>query len=305
MNKPAHSTPIVVRAGMIFCFLLATTSVPAAPPESSPTTTDSQPTPPAIEPSAPVEKPSPAPPPANPASPLAGWRRLRFGATKFLIGSARSTVERWAAGEGGAEALVRVTTSMGYFGHEARLHHAYSVLSAAGGLPAHWMELDPGKSARETTVSKDGSLSLRRFGPPPGKAPPWPGAWTEGRTDKATAKMHVQGGPCGGPLDAWLLLARLDCLTAAEEVRFVLLSNDGGHEVIARRSAARRTTISVSNLDDGARANMVLDQWRVELLPGPGEPDPSFFGMDSGVILWIDAGSGAPVEISGGAAGWA
>ncbi len=286
MNKHAGLAPILIALGAWLAAPgPADAQAPPARPEESP--------PPAQESAA------PAPAPETPARALAGWRRLRFGATKFLVGSARSTIERWPAGDGGPEGLVRVTTSMGYFGHEARLHHAYSVQPARGGLPARWMELDPGKRARETTVVPDGQLTLRRFGPPPGQDEGWSGAWVEGRTDHAAAKTVPAGGPCGSPLDPWGLLARLGCLTKGDEVRFVLLSNDGGHEVIARRGESRQTRVSLVNLDDGSRSTVTLDQWRVDLLPAPGEPDPSFFGLDGGITLWIDAASGAPVEISG------
>jgi hypothetical protein len=88
-------------------------------------------------------------------------------------------------------------------------------------------------------------------------------------------------------------------MLAADEVRFLLLSNDGGHEVIARRKDSRRAELTLADLDGGVDRTVTLDLRRVELLPAPGEPDPSFFGMDGGISLWIDAGSGLPVEISG------
>lgn len=233
---------------------------------------------------------------AEPPAGLEGWTRVRLEATKFLVASARSDIERWPAGDE-MPALVHVRSLLRYLGN-SRDHHAWSVRPGGAAVPARWMELDPGKRARDVRVEKGGQLTLRRFGVPEGQQPPWRGRWSEGKTDVRDLGA-IGGGGCAGPFDPWSLLVNLGCLVKGPEVPFGLFSNDGLHRVIAKRRGTDHVTLKLADLAGGPSRDVSLDVVRVELLPGPGEPDPSVFGMQGGVVLTIDVATGAPVQIEG------
>lgn len=221
---------------------------------------------------------------------------MRLEATKFLVASARSDIERWPATAELPE-TVHVRSLLRYLGN-GRDHHAWSVRPGSAPVPARWMELDPGKRARDVRVDTAGKLTLRRFGVPEGHEPPWRGRWSEGRTDGKELGPLGDGG-CAGPFDPWALLANLGCLARAPEVPFTLFSNDGVHRVVARRQGTDRLALKLADLAGGATREVALDVVRVELLPGRGEPDPAVFGMQGGVVLTIDVATGAPVQIEG------
>lgn len=231
-------------------------------------------------------------------SPLAGWSRLQLDASKFLIASAHSTLDRWLPTTAGGPGIVRVHSALSYLGN-TRLHDGFSVRPGDAPLPARWMEIDPGKRAREIRVVTGGELTLRRFDRPEGKEPPWSGPWTEGNREVKTLDLARGGDGCGGPIDPWALLGSLECLLAGPEVGFRLFSNDGIHAVIARRVQTSRTTLQLRNLDGGEPIDVSVEVATIELLPGPGEPDPSVFGLDGAIRLQIDTGSGALVQIEG------
>ena len=231
---------------------------------------------------------------------LAGWARLRLEATKFLVASAQSDVERWPSEGSDASSVVHVRTVLRYFGSR-RDHHAFSVRPEGWGVPAHWMEIDPGKRAREVTVSRGGRLHLRRFDPPPGRDVPWDGRWAEARSETKDLALGPESpGPCAGPFDPWSFLAHLRCLVEEPApFRFQLFSNDGVHAVIAEKRGEERLSLELRDLEDGTTAERTLRVVRVELLPAPGGPVPSVFGMNGGLSLLIDPASGALVEITG------
>jgi hypothetical protein len=232
-------------------------------------------------------------------NPLLGrWTVLRLEASKFLVASARSEIERWPGGANGTE-LVHVRSLLRYLGN-TREHHAYSIRPAGSGLPARWMELDPGKRAREVTVSAGGSLALRRFGLPAGRQAPWPGPWTAGRSEDRSLELGSDDtGPCSGPFDPWALLAHLPCLAGRPESRFRMFSNDAVHVVVARRVGEKHTVLQLTDLGTGRSVRSDVTLARIQLAPGPGEPDPSVFGMDGGITLLVEPDSGALVEIEG------
>lgn len=121
---------------------------------------------------------APAPAPPDPGALLDGWSRVQLRASK-LIASATAVIERWPAGEGVDSRLVRVSNELRYLGR-SRLLVTYSERPAGGGLPLRWMEIDPGKKAREWRTA-EGKLSKNWFGLPEGREPPWDGAWVAGR----------------------------------------------------------------------------------------------------------------------------
>lgn len=240
---------------------------------------------------APAATATTAAPPETPGD----WRRVRLEATK-LFASATSTVERWP-GEADQPALVRVVSTLSTLGRGMK-RHGFST-RPPGGVPAHFMEIEPGRKARESTLSPDGAFVLRRFGPPSGRKSGWSGPWTEGTADRLRLEVP-EGATCGGPIDGWALVANLACVTRGPEARLFLLTNGGGHAIVARRLGERDTTVSVADLDaPGRRASLSVREVRVELLPAPGGDGVDVFGLDSGVTLRIDRDTGLPLEVEG------
>lgn len=231
-------------------------------------------------------------------SPLVGWTRLRLEASKFLIASAESVVERWTGNPTEEPDLIRVSNVMRYLG-QVRAKDGFSLRSAPGGTPSRWMELEPGKSAREAVVGSDGGFRLRRFGIPSGKSEPWSGPWAEGKTERKQLTLEPSPENCLGPVDVWGIFGRLHCLSNAETMPLQLLNNDGLVKVTARRKGVRKVQLLVADLETGHSRTMEVEEILVELLPAPGEPDPGVFGLDSGVVLGIDPASGALLEIQG------
>lgn len=235
--------------------------------------------------------------PAGPASPLAGWTRLRLEASKMLVAHATSVIERWP-GQEGQPGVVRVRSLLEYLGNR-KISDAFSARPVEGGLPARWMEIEPGRKAREVRVAPGGRQVLRRFGPPEGKRDGWTGRWTEGNTE--TRDLVLDGAPpaCGGVIDGWALLGHLQCLTVAPEVRFRMMSNRGLHNLVAVRRGTQRVDLRLAGLDGGAERRVTVEAYEIELVPGAGEPDPSVFGMEGTVRLLVDPLSGALVRIEG------
>jgi hypothetical protein len=223
----------------------------------------------------------------------APWRRARLAATK-LFAKAVSDLERWPAANGGE--VVRVVSDMSYLGGSL-VRHGFSVRGGSAPLPVRWMEIEPGRKAREASAAADGRFRLRRFSPPEGRNSGWDGAWREAKTD--SSKIELPGAvACGGPLDGWALLAHLECLVSGPEARLFVLTNRGGNVVVARRTGERRATVDVADLDGPARRRFESAQVRIELAPPP-DTDVSVFGLESEIVLWIDRGSGLPIEIEG------
>lgn len=233
---------------------------------------------------------------ATSVSPLAGWARLRLTASKFLVASAESTIERYPAAP--RPSLVRVASRLTYFG-KTRLHQGFGERDAEDRpLPAHWMEIDPGIKAREATVDAERRLVFRRFDAPDGAPTPWRGRWKEGRREEKTLGAAGDGA-CGGPIDAWSFLGRLDCLAGAAETDVALLTNDGLVPVRAVRRGTRSVELWLDDLDGGEPRNPTVEAVELALLPAPGGPSPSVFGLDGEISLLVDPASGALLEIAG------
>ncbi|HNX19989.1 MAG TPA: hypothetical protein PKG80_06920, partial [Acidobacteriota bacterium] len=138
---------------------------------------------------------------ATSVSPLAGWARLRLTASKFLVASAESTIERYPAAP--RPSLVRVASRLTYFG-KTRLHQGFGERDAEDRpLPAHWMEIDPGIKAREATVDAERRLVFRRFDAPDGAPTPWSGRWKEGRREEKTLAAAGDTVDFGALVTAW------------------------------------------------------------------------------------------------------
>ncbi|MEN6631890.1 MAG: hypothetical protein ABFD84_05650, partial [Candidatus Polarisedimenticolia bacterium] len=106
-------------------------------------------------------------------------------------------------------------------------------------------------------------------------------------------------GACGGPIDAWSFLGRLDCLAGAAETDVALLTNDGLVPVRAVRRGTRSVELWLDDLDGGEPRNPTVQAVELALLPAPGGPSPSVFGLDGEISLLVDPASGALLEIAG------
>ncbi len=275
MNKP----------GTYICFAFALLFAAVAPAADAGT------------PSAPEAAPARAGAGARPAAtPLAGWTRLELHAST-LLATADAVIERWP-GAGEAPDLVRVSTSMRYLGRSKDLV-TYTEAPAEGGLPVRWMEIEPGRKAREWRAAADGALVKRRFGLPKGKSAPWKGSWTAGKPERLPPARPADDGTALAPLNAWTFLARLDLVAGRPEAAVPLIGNDGMVPAVTRRAETRPVRLRLRELDAGRDFALEIDAVRIELAPAPDGPDPAVLGLNGPVSLLVDPASGALLQIEG------
>ncbi|MBP7149362.1 MAG: hypothetical protein KBD01_17665 [Acidobacteria bacterium] len=230
-----------------------------------------------------------------PASPLAGWTQLVLEGHKFLLASSRTTVSRWPA-QGSAPAAVEVLSRVNLFGSLAREHRAVA-LSAANGPTSRWVDLVPGERLNAHILTPGGVEYWRYRRPNGAERTGSFENWGEPKRRTVPAPPAYQA-TCPGPVDAYTLLARLDCLAAGDSRSVAVATRDGIGMVRARRDAPRPQAFTLRDLDRGASTAVQLEVVRI-VLGEPGAAAETVLGMQGEVTLLVDAGSGALLEIEG------
>lgn len=235
-----------------------------------------------------------------PPSPLSGWSRLVLQGEKLWIAAATSSIERWPLDRTHPAPLVRVTSDLRLFGNPRGSHRSWSELDPAGRSLVRWVEAEPPRKSRTAALDAGGSVLVRRFR--------WSSSAAENSPERWIPRDHKQipppapespAGSCLGPVDPYSLLARLDCLAEGKENRLVLLTKDGWSYLTARRGTVENRRRSLKDLDTGQTRTVELEVVRVDLEARDRRAGAHVLGMTGPVTLWLDAQSGALVEIEG------
>lgn len=229
------------------------------------------------------------------AGPLSGWTRLELSGRKLLVASGRAAVERWPASDGAPHDLHRVDSGFRALGKRSR-DIAYSEVDPVRSRVVRWLEIRPGKKARWARVDAGGEVVVRRFDVP--GQPFDPASWTRryDRRYRLPQPPVGEGEPEPMLLDAWSLLGRLgEVMRSGRPV--VLLGKDAARPLALTVSERRSRELTVTDLDRARAIRLRMDVVSLEVRDSAsGE---AILGMREGVRLWIDASSGALVEVEG------
>lgn len=235
---------------------------------------------------------------------LQGWTKLVLNGRKFLIARGTAEIERWPGAErrpepGGAPApdlpeMLRVESSARVLGRSVSRFHVVS-LARPGGALLEWFAWNEGKKARRVRLEEGESgaaLRVARYRPA-GEA----AAWILDRQQVLPFELppESRGLP---PIDPYGVMGRLGELVSRREGNFLLVSRKGPIEVAFEASAPEEQTFRLRDQATGDRVSLDLKVSRVMLRPAGGA-GRTLLDMEGATELWVDAGSGALLRISG------
>ncbi len=252
--------------------------VEAAPAASSPETASSVATPTSdVQPSS--------------AHPLARWTHVEIEGRKYLVGSAKASIDRWPSTATEPE-VVQVVTRAGLFGSGTE-HLTLVERRAADAVAWRSFTLVPQEKARVTRVTDSRCVTSTRFDPLRREPRADPSRW------KPRSPERYQVGDASLPLlEPYMLLAHLDRWLDASSSRVAIAGKNKVTLARLRLGKERTGEISMRDPVTGKSKTIASHQRQLFLEPEQAD-DEALLSLIGPVVLWVDRDTGIPVEISG------
>ena len=230
--------------------------------------------------------------PAAPAPhPLAQWTHFELEGRKFLVGSAKASLDRWPE-QAGAPELVQVISRAGVFGSGSE---RITTIERETASANQWrsFSLVPKEKARVTRATSARCVVSTRFDPHKRALDADPSRWKPRSPERYMATDSTL--PL---LEPYLLLAHLDRWLDGKTTKIAIAGREKVTLATVRLGAERTGEITMRDTTTGKTQRLVSHQRQVMLEPEHPE-DEALLSLIGPVSIWVDRDTGLPVEVEG------
>lgn len=230
------------------------------------------------------------PPPPSP-HPLAHWTHFELEGRKFLVGTAKASLDRWPEQAGQPE-LVQVISRAGVFGSGSE---RFTLIEGQTTGSNQWrsFSLVPKEKARVTRATQARCVVSTRFDPHQRALDADPSRWKPRSPERYTVTDSSL--PL---LEPYLLLAHLDRWLDGKGTKVAIAGKDKVTLATVRLGAERSGEITMRDTTTGKTQRLASHQRQVMLEPEHAE-DEALLSLIGPVSIWVDRDTGLPVEVDG------
>jgi hypothetical protein len=225
------------------------------------------------------------------------WRSLHLRARKmlFFTGSVRLHLR-----EGAGRRVLTTDTHARFMGAELTRTRTETIIDAATGRTLEFRSLSP-KRGRHYLFDESG-YTVRKLSPVRGADTPLE-AWQVKSEQRFSYPESEREGRALDVRDYYgmiLGLRELGLRRPGDEARFHVATSKGVRAYRLRVSEVREHTRAFHELGGGPKRREAVRELRLRVIPdGPGSADEGFLNMEGETELWVEAGSGTLLEITG------